>query len=405
MTGEREPDHQQSRAQTSGSRRSFLKKVGVTTGATATLAGCTGNDSTGGEEDSSDGSNGDTSGDKSGEKVGDAKTQTKTLTVLGYNFYYPDSIIKPFEEEHNATVKVVSLTTNSEAVGLMRTQYKGKVDVVGVTNNWVRPLWNANLVQEIPTGELSHFDNLVEAARTAPGCQINGKQTAIPYAYGMTGPMYRTDVFDEPPHEFSWDYLFDPKTMDENNLKGKTAMRDWAIAAFADAGYYLGDDYPHPPSDLQACRDALEAAFPYYRTLWTTHDQHLKLISNKTVHVQHGWDLTGFLAMDQGRPVSMAIPPSGTDGYADAHQLAADAPNRELALEFLDHYSSPESSIKQMRNAGNLPINLKARDKMTEDEREVRKIIFEYEDRLKMRRYFGNEKLQTAQNTWSNLKS
>lgn len=364
-------------SQMKGSRRSFLKKASIVTGATAGLAGCSSNST---------------------------DTGTKTLTVLGYNFYYPDSIIEPFEDEHNAEVEVVSLTTNAEAVGLMRTQYEGDVDIIGVTNNWVNPLWEADLIQAIPTDELSHFDNLVEQARTAPGCIIDGTQTAIPYAYGMTGPMYRTDVFDEDPTEFSWDYLFDTDVMDQNDLEGKVAMRDWAIAAFADAGYYLGDDYPHPPSDLEATSDALAAAFPYYQTIWTTHDQHLKLIANKEVHVQHGWDLTGFLAMDQDHPVEMAVPPSGTDGYADAHQLAADAPNRDLALEFLDYYSSPESSIKQMRNAGNLPINLDARDMMEDSERENRKVVLENQDRLRMRRYFGADELETAQEMWQGLK-
>jgi spermidine/putrescine-binding protein len=211
-------------------------------------------------------------------------------------------------------------------------------------------------------------------------------------------------VFDESPTEFTWDYLFDPDVIEENDLDGQIAMRDWPIAAFADAGYYLGDDHPHPPSDLEAARDALADAFPYYRTLWTTNDQHLNLIANEEVYAQHGWDLTGFIAMGQGHPVEMAVPPNGTDGYADAHQLAADAPNRDLAIEFLDHYSSPESSIQQMRNAGNLPINLDARDEMTEEERDQRSVVLENQDRLRMRRYFGNDELETAQNMWQELK-
>jgi spermidine/putrescine-binding protein len=388
-----------------------MKKVGVAVGLSTGLAGCSGGGGSGGSGGSDGGSSGGSDGGSddgssggSGTTMGSSGEQ-RTLTVLGYNFYYPDSIIEPFEEEYNAEVKIVSLTTNSEAVGLMRTQYQGEVDVIGVTNNWVQPLWDADLVQTIPTDDLSNFGNLVERARTAPGCVIDGEQTAIPYAYGMTGPMYRTDVFEEDPDEFPWGYLFDPEMMDGKDLKGKTAMRDWAIAAFANAGYYLGDDHPHPPSDLEACRDALETAFPYYRTLWSTHDQHLKLIANKEVHVQHGWDLTGFLAMDQDHPVEMAVPPSGTDGYADAHQLAADAPNRDLAISFMDHYSSPDASIQQMRNAGNLPINVEARDDMTETERANRQVVLDNQDRLRMRRYFGNEKLETAQNMWQDLKS
>ena len=109
--------------------------------------------------------------------------------------------------------------------------------------------------------------------------------------------------------------------------------------------------------------------------------------------------------MDQGHPVQMAIPPSGTDGYADAHQLATDAPNRDLAISFLDHYSSPESSIQQMRNAGNLPINVEARDQMTDTERANRQAVLDNQDRLRMRKYFGNEQLTTAQNMWQDLKS
>lgn len=403
MSESSEPHAEGAGSLTGGSRRSFLRKMGLVTAATAGLAGCSGDDGDGGGDDGGGDGNGD-GGDDSADGGSTDNGGSQTLTVLGYNFYYPDSIIQSFEEEYNADVEVVSLTTNAEAVGLMRTQYEGEVDVIGVTNNWVEPLWEADLIQAIPTDELSHFGNLVERARTAPGCVIDGTQTAIPYAYGMTGPMYRTDVFDEEPDEFPWEYMFDPDVMDENDLRGQVAMRDWAIAAFADAGYYLGDDYPHPPNDLEATRDALDSAFPYYRTLWTTHDQHLNLIANEEVVVQHGWDLTGFLAMDQDHPVEMAVPPNGTDGYADAHQLAADAPNRELAIQFLDHYSSPDASIQQMRNAGNLPINLDARDMMTETESDHRSVVLENEDRLRMRRYFGAEQLETAQNMWQQLK-
>lgn len=389
---------------TRGTRRGFLKKMGIATTVSAGLAGCAGDDG------GSDGGDGDGGGDSGGDETtgtttGSGGSDTRTLTVLGYNFYYPDSIIEPFEDEYDANVEVVSLTTNSEAVGLMRTQYQGTVDVIGVTNNWVNPLYQSDLVEPIPTDDMSNFGDLVERARTAPGCVIDGEQTAIPYAYGMTGPMYRTDVFDEAPSEFSWDYMFDPDVMDENDLSGKVAMRDWPIAAFADAGYFLGDDHPHPPSDLEATRDALEAAMPYFRTLWATHDQHLKLIANEEVVVQHGWDLTGFLAMSQGHPVEMAVPPKGTDGYADAHQLAVDAPNRDLAIAFMDHYSSPDASINQMRNAGNLPINLDARDMMTEEEADIRSVVLENEDRLRMRRYFGQEELETAQSMWQDLKA
>lgn len=390
--------------QSGASRRSFLKRVTITTGATAGLAGCTGN---GGDTEQNDGGSDDGDGDgqsTNGETTGDSGSQTRTLTVLGYDFYYPDSIVEPFEDEYDANVEVISLTTNSEALGLMRTQYQGDVDIIGVTNNWVNPLWEADLVQEIPTDDFSNFDSLVEQARTAPGCVIDGTQTAVPFAYGMTGPMYRTDVFDEDPADFSWEYMFDTDVMDENDLSGQVAMRDWAIAAFADAGYYLGDDYPHPPNDLEASRDALEAAFPYYRTLWATNDQHLNLIANEEVAVQHGWDLTAFIAMDQDIPVEMAVPPNGTDAYADAHQLATDAPNRDLALQFMDHYASSESSIQQMRNAGNLPINVESRDQMTESERENRRIILENEDRFRMRRYFGDDELEMAQNMWEDLK-
>ncbi|WP_280536257.1 extracellular solute-binding protein [Halopenitus sp. POP-27] len=387
----------------SNDRRGFLTKLGVVGGLGTGLAGCLGNGGDGGNGGNGNGNEGGSGGGNGGTQ-GSTGSGDRTLTILGYNFYYPDSIVEPFEEEHGVDVEVISLTTNSEAVGLMRTQYQGEVDVIGVTNNWVEPLWNADLVQPIPTDDMSHFGNMVERARTAPGCVIDGTQTAIPYAYGMTGPMYRTDVIDEEPDELSWDYLFDPDVIESNDLDGRIAMRDWPIAAFADAGYYLGDDHPHPPSDLEACRDALEAAFPAYRTLWSTQDQHLKLIANEEVVVQHGWDLTGFLAMDQGHPVEMAVPPGGTDGYADAHQLATDAPNPDLAVEFMDHYSSPDASIQQMRNAGNLPINLDARDRMTETERDHRSVVLENEDRLRMRRYFGDEELETAQQMWQELK-
>jgi hypothetical protein len=58
-----------------------------------------------------------------------------------------------------------------------------------------------------------------------------------------------------------------------------------------------------------------------------------------------------------------------------------------------------------MRNAGNLPINVGARDQMTESERANRQVVLDNQDRLRMRRYFGNEQLETAQNMWQDLKS
>jgi hypothetical protein len=70
----------------------------------------------------------------------------------------------------------------------------------------------------------------------------------------------------------------------------------------------------------------------------------------------------------------------------------------------MDHYSSPDASIQQMRNAGNLPINLDAREDMTDAERDHRSVVLENEDRLRMRRYFGDEELETAQQMWQELK-
>lgn len=353
------------------SRRSFLRATGAAT--VAGLAGCLGLFDGGPDE----------------------------LTVVGYEFYYPDSILEPFEDEHDVDVNVVGITTNTEGVGMMRTEYEGEADVVGLTNYAVQRLWDQDLIEPIPTAELEHYDDVLEVATSAPGARIDGEVSAVPFAFGATAPVYRTDSFDEEP---TWEHLYDADTLEEHDLDDRVSVRNHARGQIYATALMLGEDDPNPPSDWDAIEETLLDAFPYYRTLWETYDQHYNLIANDECDIVYGWDLTGFALIDAGEPVQIAMPENGVRGYADSHQLATDAPNRDLALDFIDYMIAPETTLETMNNAGNLPINVEGQDMMDDDAYEAREYVIDNLDRVKVQGYWGDEADERASDLWEQIR-
>src|SRR6185437_1682896 len=107
------------------------------------------------------------------------------------------------------------------------------------------------LAQEIDTSKLKNWDKVPDAFKQIG--QINGKQYFVPWDWGFSSILYRTDKI---PNVDSWDVLFDQQ------YKGHLSMWDDGPGAVTVSAYIHGYDEKNITDDQLAAIKAEWTAQP-----------------------------------------------------------------------------------------------------------------------------------------------
>jgi len=105
-----------------------------------------------------------------------------------------------------------------------------QADIFHPYTGWLQLYVDEGLVQEIDTSKLTNWDKVPDNFKKIG--QINGKQYFIPWDWGFTSILYRTDKI--PGGVDSWSALLDPK------YKGPISMWDDGPGAVAVSSYIHG---------------------------------------------------------------------------------------------------------------------------------------------------------------------
>src|SRR5690606_10896761 len=68
----------------------------------------------------------------------------------------------------------------------------------------------AGVIQPIDTSRLSHYGDLYDGLKQIPGSVVEGQTFFVPFEWGNSSIVYRTDVVGENPEE-SWNMLYDER--------------------------------------------------------------------------------------------------------------------------------------------------------------------------------------------------
>lgn len=198
--------------------------------------------------------------------------------------------------------------------------------------------WNKEgLLQPIDTAKIKNWDNIFPVFRNLPDLQAgDGKVWMIPWDWGNTSVLYRTDMVENP--EKSWSLLWDKQYA--GRMATIDAVHDTPLVAAILAGV---NPFDMTDAELDKVADKLREQRPLlssYTTDMTSVEQ--SLASGELVAAM-AWNASAVALKKQGVPVEFMKPKEGMLTWACGYVLLKDAKNVDLAYDFINSRLEAES--------------------------------------------------------------
>lgn len=251
---------------------------------------------------------------------------TGTLAVLDWAGYEDTSMFMGFHQKYpKATVSVAFGESDADIFGKMKAG--ADACVFHIYTGWQPFYVRDGLVQELDTTKLSHWSE-VPARFKALG-QVNGKQYFIPWDWGFTSILYRTDKVKGGID--SWNALFDPK------YKGHISMWDDGPGAVTISSYIHGyDETKVTAEQLASIKDEWIKQRDLNLFYWAGEPELVEGMKSGDVWAAYAWQGAYATLLGEGVPVAYANPKEGRNSWVGVYGISKKTKNYDLALKFLD---------------------------------------------------------------------
>ncbi|NPV42595.1 MAG: ABC transporter substrate-binding protein [Firmicutes bacterium] len=320
------------------------------------------------------------------------------LVVVNWKDYGSDDpdVVKYFEEKYNCKVIHEYMASEEELLTKLRTGGVGKLDLI-LPNASILPIAiQEGLLEEIQTNSLENYKYIFAKFKELPENSKDGKVYAVPWVWGSTAIAYNTDMITE--EIDSIHVLWDEK------YKGLIAFRDDFNDAVMAAAIALGQD-PNNPSDLTAIKNKLKEQKPLNRTYWKTGDEWSKLFANKQIAVGMMWSGQAASMKQAGEPIKYVVPKEGAIGWVDNWAIVKNAPNKDLALKFIDYMISREFQESWVKKGGPAPVNSEVINNLDEEFIEEMGLGEDILNKLYFISYHGEDVKREWNELWQEVKA
>ena len=260
---------------------------------------------------------------------------TGTLTVLDWAGYEDTSMFIGFHHKYpKVTVSVAFGESDADIFGKMKAG--ADACTFHIYTGWQPFYVRDSLVQELDTTRFSHWAE-VPARFKALG-QVGGKQYFVPWDWGYTSILYRTDKV--PGGIDSWTALFDPK------FKGHISMWDDGPGAVTVATYVKGwDETKLSEQQLAEIEKMWTDQRKLNRFYWTGEPELVQAMAAGEIWVAYAWQGAYNTLLGQGVPVAYAQPMGGRNSWVGLYGIAPACKDKDLAYAFLDEKLSSEQGV------------------------------------------------------------
>ena len=251
---------------------------------------------------------------------------TGSLTVLDWSGYDQAIFWADFKSTYtNAKVGFETGQSDADIYGKMKAG--DHADVFHPYTGWLQFYVDEGLAAEIDTSKLKNWGAVPEEFKKIG--QIGGKQYFVPWDWGFTSILYRTDKVTTPID--TWGALLDPK------YKGHISMWDDGPGAVTVSAYIHGYDETAITADqLAAIKAEWIAQRGLNRTYWAAETDLTAAMKSGEVWVAYAWQGAYATLLTDGVPVAYASPKEGRNSWVGVYGIRKDTPNYDLALRFLD---------------------------------------------------------------------
>lgn len=248
------------------------------------------------------------------------------LAVLEWAGYDAEDFWIDFKKKNpHAKVSFEIAASDADVYGKLKAGTKA--DVFHSYTGWLQFFVDEGLAQEIDVSKLKNWNKVPESFRAIG--RFNGKQYFIPWDWGFTSVLYRTDKVKG--RIDSWNALLDPK------YKGHISTWDDGPGMVTVSSYIHGYDETKVTATQLA---AIKAEWIKQRGLnlfyWSGEPELIDAMANGDVWVAYAWQGAYATLLGKGVPVAYANPKEGRNSWVGCYGIRKGTPNYDLALKFLD---------------------------------------------------------------------
>ena len=275
------------------------------------------------------------------------------LKLFIWDEYMADGLVEQFEEEYDVCVQISYFSSNDYAIGKMDTE---AFDIV-VPSDWaVEQLVQEDKLQEIDWDlvELDQDDLQSEIKSVLNELASDADNPfdllayGVPYFFGNMGIIYDADkVSPELVAEKQWDILrYQTSSGEKLKIAQYDTSRDAFMVALKTLGYSVNTESLTEINEAKEWlldqRDMVDLDNLYYVNEDVIQDMASGVYD--IAHVFSG-DATYImqlnLELDEPRNLRFFTPTIGTNVWVDSMVIPVDAPNTELAYQFINFMSRP----------------------------------------------------------------
>src|SRR3990170_3254157 len=246
---------------------------------------------------------------------------TGSLTVLDWAGYDQPDFWVDFQNAYpKVTVNFEIGASDADIYSKMKAG--DQADVFHPYTGWLQFYVDEGLVEEIDTSQLTNWDKVPDSFKQIG--QINGKQYFLPWDWGFTSVLYRTDKIPEGVD--SWAALLDPK------YEGHVSMWDDGPGAVTISSYIHGWDETQVTADqLQTIKEEWIQQRDVNLFYWAGEPELAEGMKSADA-----WQGAYALLLGEGVPVAYANPKEGRNSWVGVYGIRKGTENYDLALKFLD---------------------------------------------------------------------
>jgi len=251
---------------------------------------------------------------------------TGSLTVLDWAGYDQPDFWIDFKNKY-PKVNMNFEIGASDADIFSKMKAGDQADIFHPYTGWLQFYVDNGLVEEIDTSKLTNWDKVPDYFKKIG--QIDGKQYFIPWDWGYSSIIYRTDKV--PGGVDSWSALLDPK------FKGHISMWDDGPSAVEVSAYIHGwDETKITPEQLAQIKQEWIDQSKLNLFYWSGEPELIQGITSGDVWVAYAWQGTYAQLLAKGVPVAYVNPKEGRNSWVGLYGIRKGTPNYDLALKFLD---------------------------------------------------------------------
>ena len=267
-----------------------------------------------------------------------------SLLVFTWSTYDKPNLHPTFIEQHGSSPGFTLFTSNGEARAKVRSGFQP--DLAAPSWSHASFWMSEGLVEPIDTSRLDHWPELFDKMHSLEPGDV---KHYIPWSWGNTAVVYRTDLAPQYIDNPTWGILWDEE------LKGKIAVRDAIMGAVVPAGLFAGvkDAFNMTDEDLEVVGALMRKQRDLVKFYWKGEADVQQALASGEIIAATGWNSTYATLKKQGVPVGFMVPKEGMPTWVDGYMMIKGGPAPEQEkYDFLDAVMTPEAGALIIEELG-----------------------------------------------------